>query len=308
MGTARNLDESREIASAGRSPAPGQADCPGCAGALTSPSWRYKEFEIYHCHSCDLQFTHPMEAGSQSFYEVRYEDYMADAESGNVHPGYRFLKEKIDETIRKEIPGGSGRVIDIGCGAGVLLMDLQKRGLDCFGIDFNPHLVRIAREKFGLNVEMRRVEEVAAMDLRYDLALLSHVLEHVSSPLDLLRQIAVLLKSGGLLIIDVPNRLYCRQRSQFPRGELGWGEYPPHHLSFWSEKSMRTALKAAGFSVIECKARPYPEAHQARHSMVQRRGWPDNSLADIGSRILQAVGSLLGLQGATVYAIARKCN
>jgi len=308
MATARNLEENRKIEAGDRSTTPGVPDCPGCTSATTAPAWRYKDFEIYHCHSCDLQFTHPMEAGSQSFYEVRYEDYMADAASGNVHPGYQFLKEKIDETIRKEIPGGKGSVIDIGCGAGVLLMDLQQRGLDCFGIDFNPHLVRIAREKFGLNVEKRRVEEVAAMDIRYDLALLSHVLEHVSTPLDLLRQIGTLLKPGGLLIIDVPNRLYCRQRARFSKGELGWGEYPPHHLSFWSEKPMRTALKAAGFAVVECKPRPYPEAHQARHSMVARRGWPDNSLADLGSRVLQTVGSLLGLQGATVYAIARKCN
>jgi hypothetical protein len=36
------------------------------------------------------------------------------------------------------------------------------------------------------------------------------------------------------------------------------------------------------------------------------RGWPDNSLADLGFRILQTVEGMLCLQGATVYAIARK--
>jgi len=281
-------------------------DCPGCASPYTGPAWRYKDFEIYECHACDLQFANPMEAGSQSFYEMRYEDYMADAVSGNTHPGYRFLKEKIDATIQKWIPNGKRNVIDVGCGAGILLIDLQKRGLECFGIDFNPHLVRIAREQFGLNVEMQRIEEVAGMEVRYDLALLSHVLEHVADPLGLLCQIATLLKPGGLLIIDVPNRLYCRQRTRFYRGELGWGEYPPHHLSFWSEKPMRIVLKSAGYRVLECKSRPYPEAHVARHSLVHRRGWPNNPVADLGARILQAVGSVLGLQGTTICAVARK--
>ena len=66
---------------------------------------------------------------------MRYEDYMADAGSENTHPGYQFLKEKIDTTIQKLIPDGQGSVIDVGCGAGILLTDLKKRGLDCFGID-----------------------------------------------------------------------------------------------------------------------------------------------------------------------------
>jgi 2-polyprenyl-3-methyl-5-hydroxy-6-metoxy-1,4-benzoquinol methylase len=110
------------------------------------------------------------------------------------------------------------------------------------------------------------------MDLRYDLALLSHVLEHVSTPLDLLRQVATLLKPGGLRLIDVPNRLYCRERTRFPCGELGWGEYPPHHFSFWSEKPMRTPLNTAGYRVLECKPRPFPEAHVARYNLVHRRG------------------------------------
>jgi hypothetical protein len=36
--------------------------------------------------------------------------------------------------------------------------------------------------------------------------------------------------------------------------------------------------------------------------------WPDNALADVGSRVLQMVGSLLGLQGATIDAIGSKSS
>ena len=281
-------------------------NCPGCASPNTGPAWRYKDFEIYECHACDLQFTNPMEAGSQAFYEMQYEDDVAAAAAGNIHPGYQFLKDKIDAVIQKWIPDGKRRVIDIGCGVGLLLIDLQKRGMDCFGIDFNPHLVRIAREQFGLNVEVRRLEDVAAMEVRYDLALLSHVLEHVVDPPGLLRQIATLLNPGGLLIIDVPNPLYCRERTRFYRGELTWNLYPPHHLSFWSEKPMKIVLESVGYRVLECKTRPYPEAHQARHNLIHRRGWPDNALADLGARTLQAAGTVLRLQGPTLCAVACK--
>ena len=43
----------------------------------------------------------------------------------------------------------------------------------------------------------------------------------------------------------------------------------------------------AGYRVVECKPRPYPEANQSRYSRVHRRGWPDNLVADLGSRMLQ---------------------
>ena len=74
--------------------------CPSCESPDTGPAWRYKDFEIYECHACNLHFTNPMEAGSQAFYEKRYEDYMADAVSGNTIPDIDFSRRRSTQRFR----------------------------------------------------------------------------------------------------------------------------------------------------------------------------------------------------------------
>ncbi len=121
-----------------------------CRSTRSSVSWQYLAHTIYRCGDCALQFTFPMGPHPLRITGSDTEIVLADAAAGKWHLPTIFI-EQIRRAVDTYLAPGPKKVIDIGCGPGYLLVDLQKRGLDCYGIDFNPAAVRVAREEFGLN-------------------------------------------------------------------------------------------------------------------------------------------------------------
>lgn len=280
--------------------------CPVCQSQSSNEAWQYRSYSIYECSGCDLQHAYPMQAASAEYYQTQYNNLLASFLSGNIHPGYRFLVKKIRDATRRYLSPDQRRVIDVGCGPGYLLLDLQENGFECLGIDFNPAAIRVAREHFHVPAEIASLEEIATWKLRFDLALLSHVLEHVEDPLGLLKKIRQILYPRGVLVIELPNRNRSRHRDSLRKGKLSWGEYPPHHLTFWSVAAISNVLVRAGYSILECRPRPYPEAYQTEHSLIHRFNLRAGRGTTWLARILQLVGRLAGLQGATLNVVARR--
>jgi 2-polyprenyl-3-methyl-5-hydroxy-6-metoxy-1,4-benzoquinol methylase len=78
----------------------------------------------------------------------------------------------------------------------------------------------------------------------FDSIVMNHVLEHVCSPVQFLQDVRVRLKSDGILHIAVPN-IDCWEAA-FP----GWVGYEPYHFTYFSSKTLKLAVRQAGFSVI----------------------------------------------------------
>jgi SAM-dependent methyltransferase len=94
-------------------------------------------------------------------------------------------------------------ILDIGCGFGRNLRWLTDEGLHVVGVDINPKLVEAARDA---DLECMTVEELETRDDRFDVLLMSHIIEHFA-PHDLLRFLDAhldRLKVGGHLIIATP--------------------------------------------------------------------------------------------------------
>jgi len=201
-----------------------------------------------------------MQEATVDYYQENYE-FATDME--HIHPGYQFTIQKIRATPHRYLSPSQRRVIDVGCGPGYLLVDLQRRGFDCLGIDFNPDAVRLANERFGVPARVERVENlIKTGGAHFDLALLSHVLEHVESPLSLLKDIYQLLDPAGVLVIDVPNRDWFSPSHSLKRGTCFEGDYPPNHLTFWSSSVLSCALNLAGYTVLECAPRPFNDLNR----------------------------------------------
>ena len=107
---------------------------------------------------------------------------------------------------------GHDTLIDIGCGSGEMLLAAKGRLSHVLGFDTNRPLIRHIRENLGLPViEGYFDAAVIAPDLlaRKKIFTLSHVLEHLAQPLELVRQIHAAMSPGDLLYIEVP--LYTGQ-------------------------------------------------------------------------------------------------
>lgn len=94
-------------------------------------------------------------------------------------------------------------VFDIGCGAGGVLVPFIKDGWAGYGCDIGGEYLKYGREK-GLTLEKGQVRELKEKYGRADLIILSHVFEHIESPLEFLEEVSDVLQENGFLFIESP--------------------------------------------------------------------------------------------------------
>lgn len=275
--------------------------CPVCTNSPCPAAWAYKQQMIYSCPHCGLEFISPMTSPPVEYYETNYQSTLEQLASGDIHPGFRYIVKWLDQALAL-LPAAQHRAIDIGCGSGYLLSELKQRGVGGVGLDFNQELVQFARSHYGVDARVGQISDLLNVNLRFDLALLVHVLEHVEQPLELLRDINRLLDPGGLLLIESPNVNRFGLRRSLRRGDYDWHEYPPHHLTFWSDRALAAALHQAGFEVLHCRAHPLGEEGQIQ-LFLKSLGWPGAART---AALIRPLARGLGLQGETVLALARR--
>lgn len=103
------------------------------------------------------------------------------------------------------------RLLDIGCGGGLLSEPMARLGAEVVGADAaerNIPVARIHAEQSGLTIDYRHTtaEALAAAGERFDVVLNMEVVEHVADPLAYLTACHDLLKPGGLMVCSTLNR------------------------------------------------------------------------------------------------------
>ena len=159
-------------------------------------------------------------------------------------PWKRGELESAGRHLPKAKPGQT--LLDVGCGNGIFLDFARHAGWQTLGIDFDPNAVACCLQK-GLGVKQGGIEILADQSDRFDWITLSHVIEHVHHPLDLLAACHRLLKPGGQLWIETPN-LNAQGYHDF--GSAWHALDSPRHLVLFTRHSLIKALSAKGFEEI----------------------------------------------------------
>lgn len=113
----------------------------------------------------------------------------------------------IADVLKKSFPL-TARVLDVGCGNGVISRHLGRMGYDVLGIDVSDRTIEKARTIAPLpNVRFMKksAEELVASGEKYDIVICSEVLEHLNDPGKLLKVLYLTLEDRGKLIVTVPN-------------------------------------------------------------------------------------------------------
>lgn len=160
-----------------------------------------------------------------------------------LHPGGR---DELDAAaMHLPAPRGPARVIDVGCGSGVLLARMQKLGWQVEGVEVDPGGVEAARKR-GVPVRQGTLQQQAYPDDSFDAVHSAHVIEHVHDPVGLLRECRRILKPGGTLVFLTPNTQSWGHR-RFGSAWLNLD--PPRHLILFSAASLRQAAQQAGLTI-----------------------------------------------------------
>lgn len=123
----------------------------------------------------------------------------------------RQIAAEFDRDLSAPKPFAGLRLLDIGCGGGLLAEPMARLGADVTGADAAARNIPVAQvhaAQEGLEIDYRvtTAEDMAAAGEQFDVVLNMEVVEHVADPQSYLTACQQLLKSGGLMICSTLNR------------------------------------------------------------------------------------------------------
>lgn len=221
--------------------------CPLCGG-LSSP--RYlpvddmgRTWRIDRCASCGVGFLNPTLKGAEldPFYSDEYYGPGHHRFSGGAEGIIPLFRRARARKVMRLMPNG-GAILDVGCGRGIMLAELARRGHRCVGIERSESAAKDAR-KWGLTVHSGNIEDLGLPENYFDLITFWQVIEHVERPVEAIAEAARILKSGGRLLAQVPDIDGLQARIT---GDSWFHLDPPRHLWHFNMRSLDLLMSKAG--------------------------------------------------------------
>ncbi len=171
------------------------------------------------------------------------------------------IAAEFDRDLTKPLPFTGLRILDIGCGGGLLSEPMARLGAQVVGADAAPRNIPVAQlhaAQMGLTIDYRNVaaEDLAAAGEQFDVGLKLEVVEHVADPLTYLTACQTLLRSGGLMICSTLNR----NAKSFAMAIVGaewvmrWLPKGTHDWrKFITPDELASLITKAGLSVVDRK-------------------------------------------------------
>ncbi len=202
------------------------------------------QFRFYRCRRCKLVLYDTRTGINQAKYGMSQIDPAAPTRQNRGHrQTYAFIR-------RHRRP--PGRMLDLGCGDGIVLHLARQDGWEVHGVELFPEQVALVRATLGLDVETSDIAGFRGAPASWDVVLLTHVLEHLPDPVGALRKIRELLAPGGIGVLEFPNidALDAKLRRGLRRWHLHRHryrpDYVPGHVQEFCRASFAFAASKAG--------------------------------------------------------------
>jgi SAM-dependent methyltransferase len=236
-------------------------------------------FTIARCAQCELVQTVPAPSATDldRYYPRGYHSTTKRYRGGMDRVLSLVHRSRIRAIER--LLDGTGSVLDVGCGPGVLLNQMRERGWQVRGTERSAAAAQQARDTFHLDVRAQGVDDLVAEGATFDAVVLWHVAEHLHTPAEIVRGIARLLKPGGMLLIAVPNFASPEARV----GGAGWFHLDvPRHLVHFTPSTLDAVLADAGFHKAKVTHLvPEYDLFSFVQTVENRLGLPSNLLYDV---------------------------
>ena len=197
-------------------------------------------------------------------------------EAGEFKPLHRLNPIRAAYVADRAAPLAGRRVLDVGCGGGLLAEALCRAGAQVTAVDRAPTMIEVARlhaAEAGLAIDYRVAD---AMQLladpaeRYDVVTCMEMLEHVPDPGAMVAALAGLVKSGGSLFVSTINRNARAFATAIVGAEYVLRLLPRgthEYARFIKPSELATYARAAGFDVVDLAGLDYePFSGRCRRS------------------------------------------
>jgi SAM-dependent methyltransferase len=207
------------------------------------------DFQVAHCDHCGFDVTTPQPGPVEmaGYYPTGYYGAVEDRRFPQI---VETLQNALYTLRVREVEAvansGPGRVLDVGCGRGVLLQEFRRRGWEVQGTELSEGAASYAREALKIPVEIGDLETIGFPPNYFDAITLWHVLEHIANPRALLAEIHRILKPDGVLLVAVPNFGSLEARVSKDK----WFHLDvPRHVTHFTQTTLEQALYESGFDI-----------------------------------------------------------
>jgi SAM-dependent methyltransferase len=232
-----------------------QTGCPICGSKTHAPFERAQDagmtLNYVFCKNCGVVYQlHRLDVNAlSSFYRETYREIVQGSQeptekdlrvqAGRARALLKLLSASLDE-IRNHL--------DIGSSAGTLLREVRK-AYQCQAIGVEPgDAYRDYSRQKGTDTVADLEDLPAEFKSSFDLVSMVHVLEHLPSPLEILRTIRrQWMTDDGILLVEVPNL-------------FGHTCFEIAHLAAFSPAALEGTLRRAGFEVLQLKSHGAPRS------------------------------------------------
>jgi SAM-dependent methyltransferase len=195
--------------------------------------------DLLACMECGTVQQPQLPAGAalhDLYRDMRDDAYLVE------EAGRRATAARLLDLIGEQV--GSGRLLDVGCGHGLLLDEARRRGFEVVGLELSRSAARHACETLGLDVRELPLEEFDSWG-SFDVVVLADVLEHLEDPVGAVERCARMLRPGGALCVVTPDPSSLTARVA---GARWWG-YLPAHTCLLPRATLREVLGGHGLVV-----------------------------------------------------------
>ncbi|MFN8008977.1 MAG: class I SAM-dependent methyltransferase [Terriglobia bacterium] len=138
------------------------------------------------------------------------------------------------------------RILDVGCGSGNFVREMEQLGWEAYGLELNHGAARYARDQMNLKVSQGSLPNSKMEGGFFDVVTMFDTFEHMPNPIEVLEDAQRILTPGGLLILNTPNfnSLY---RKVFK--DRWFNVAAPLHYYLYAKEPLKAMLQRSGFLV-----------------------------------------------------------
>jgi SAM-dependent methyltransferase len=150
--------------------------------------------------------------------------------------------------LRSRYAPTGGRLLEIGCSTGELLVEFKKAGYQVRGIELSAAAAEFAQNEYELDVSSVNLDSLGIST--FDTIVAIHTLEHIPDQVGFVNRIASVLTPGGLAIIEVPSLQSWSVRLKGNRADI----FSDEHVVFHTIASLRGLFEQYGFEIVRIRS------------------------------------------------------
>jgi SAM-dependent methyltransferase len=254
---------------------------------------------LFTCAACGHKQFLP-DLTDETLADVYARGYWATESEPDIYAEYYRAKSNptADDILAALVARGMRppfRLHEFGCGTGLSVHHLRKRGVDATGSDWSPVAIGFGHAQGNTHIFPENANTLSQMSgVALDAVFTNHVIEHLPDPVGFLRNLAPLMSPDSLIVMRLPNGDGALDRAL---GML-WDPlfYFPHHIHYFSPRSIAIAAQRAGLKVLEVTA--------TERAVPQLLDAAQGASGDFGARLSAAAAAYETEEVQVVFAPA----